>query len=102
MCPMPSEVTALQLPDSSVVEADDSIRKVWLTAYVRALHSLPPAEAEAQAEDAVKRYEQRWHVSARHVGADLPFNCSPGFGYSREPLRSGTSYNDLPLLPEEL
>lgn len=35
-------------------------KKIWLTAYLRALRSTAPSKAEQAADDAVGRYERRW------------------------------------------
>lgn len=46
---------------SELITAGPATRKtIWLTSYMHALATRSPAEAEAQAEDAVQRYERRW------------------------------------------
>lgn len=51
----------LPMKTSQLITPGPAARKtIWLTSYTRALVTHSPAEAEAQAEDAVQRYERRW------------------------------------------
>ncbi|MDQ7996912.1 MAG: hypothetical protein AAGC76_13825 [Luteibacter sp.] len=35
-------------------------KEIWQTAYMHALTTRDPCDAEAQADDAVRRYEAKW------------------------------------------
>jgi hypothetical protein len=46
---------------SELITAGPATRKtIWLTSYMHALATRSPAEAEAQADEAVQRYANRW------------------------------------------